>query len=830
MLRSEQPGILLFDNNDGKRLLIFVVGETPTSGVNRIQMEQALKYREDLLDKCKRDAPISNCQAHDYGGWLNGPIMIAGPHFSGTLESLYEVLKDSSHLLQSEADTSNQLKIISPDASSDRLIEWFNTKCNSDASCIFEPLSDTASTTDEAAARYLKHLGYKREQIAELVEDESGFGDEQPYKEDCREDNSKSGSNFSPFCLVLTFPRELSAVRSLSDQQSEQLAESGAKILSLAKVPAPVKLSSESPTERDRPLTYASEDEATEISNALEDRVRVIREKHIECVVVSATNPLDRIFLLDYLHDRLPNIRLVVEQADQLEISHPHFVDLTGTIVISSLPAIPELVATQKIAPRPISFPSVSAEEQFLSVAMLLDNAMPNKTTNGAKVSIVGEESFEFNPFWNDPASALKDGKISVFNSQTLGNDGKVNEGITLNVTRPQDVPRSFISFSIAIFALTIVHLCRWLSSEWRGWLKKVLLAVKGHEPGAASPLQRSPSRFAYLAPGLPEDPGRTFTLLALNNQILLLNVMILVVNPHLDPFHKEHWTALDWIAFGAWIMLLFTGVASLVLLKRYFLPRKEQSPMGQAVVRPRPSLKRFLTTMAVPLVFSLLMLWYLVSSIVFLISWRSAAAAEWHRVLTLDDGLSPVIPIAAVLLAWALWAVFQVRRVRWSAYRKVDLWIPKAVPTQKISLGEQLWGDMKALHDEIDPPTIGLGKVAFILCFVGVVSWWQWPSLRGIEPNDAWTSSSGTGNISQLVHYLLLPRTFEWWFAIWGFVMLLMTVIQTAYQLRQIWVKLARLLKRLQSTRMRCAFEKLGKDDRIHIKLWGSWQGADAF
>ena len=30
MLRAEQPGILLFDNNSGERLFIFVVGETPT--------------------------------------------------------------------------------------------------------------------------------------------------------------------------------------------------------------------------------------------------------------------------------------------------------------------------------------------------------------------------------------------------------------------------------------------------------------------------------------------------------------------------------------------------------------------------------------------------------------------------------------------------------------------------------------------------------------------------------------------------------------------------------------------------------------------------------
>ena len=59
---------------------------------------------------------------------------------------------------------------------------------------------------------------------------------------------------------------------------------------------------------------------------------------------------------------------------------------------------------------------------------------------------------------------------------------------------------------------------------------------------------------------------------------------------------------------------------------------------------------------------------------------------------------------------------------------------------------------------------------------------------------------------------------------------MLLMTVMQTAYQLREIWLKLARLLYRLESTPMKCAFEKIGKDDRIHIKIWDLGKAALRF
>ena len=57
-----------------------------------------------------------------------------------------------------------------------------------------------------------------------------------------------------------------------------------------------------------------------------------MRTHRIRAVVISASNPLDRIYLLEYLHDQLPDVRAVTVDADELELDRPHFVDLTGTI------------------------------------------------------------------------------------------------------------------------------------------------------------------------------------------------------------------------------------------------------------------------------------------------------------------------------------------------------------------------------------------------------------------------------------------------------------------------------------------------------------------
>ena len=172
LLRNEQPGILLFHNNDGERLFIFVVGETPTSGINRIQMAQALRYRQNLLecyrktitpgnttragkqigtDQCPTST-ASNAQPGDrrpaasgdgaqasetcppkkplrVNAGLDGPLMIAGPLFSGSFASLHEVLLQSAYLAR-DADKSRWVGIISPNTSSDVLTQKFTTQCN----------------------------------------------------------------------------------------------------------------------------------------------------------------------------------------------------------------------------------------------------------------------------------------------------------------------------------------------------------------------------------------------------------------------------------------------------------------------------------------------------------------------------------------------------------------------------------------------------------------------------------------------------------------------------------------------------------------------------
>ena len=119
---------------------------------------------------------------------------------------------------------------------------------------------------------------------------------------------------------------------------------------------------------------------------------------------MTATNPLDRVFLLEYLHLEVPDVRLAVVGADDFMLARPKFVDLSGTVSVTSLPLTENIVSVrglEKDDPRKqlaINFPSNAAEGIFLAAANLLGpgpSLNSNATSKGcADISIVGKTGF----------------------------------------------------------------------------------------------------------------------------------------------------------------------------------------------------------------------------------------------------------------------------------------------------------------------------------------------------------------------------------------------------------------------------------------------------
>ena len=90
-LHRSMPGTLLFratkrrDQSVGEELVVvFLIGETPTSGVQRVALNRTLEAIEDCPKKAKGLPCLKSCDSPE--------IRIIGPYFSGSTDSLHHLL------------------------------------------------------------------------------------------------------------------------------------------------------------------------------------------------------------------------------------------------------------------------------------------------------------------------------------------------------------------------------------------------------------------------------------------------------------------------------------------------------------------------------------------------------------------------------------------------------------------------------------------------------------------------------------------------------------------------------------------------------------------
>ena len=193
-------------------------------------------------------------------------------------------------------------------------------------------LANTVSTSGQAhsnAIDYLTSLGYSWQRIAHLSEDESAFEGSELYPMGPTNDQAH-WFFIDPkhvYGLSLHFPRDLSSVRTLSDVQSARVAASSSRYIGLPNGLPPTQLTVRDPVDSDSPPAFGRQQEATQVAHSLDDLVQQLRAHRIRAVVISASNPLDRLYLLEYLHDQLPDVRAATVAADEMELDRPHFVD-----------------------------------------------------------------------------------------------------------------------------------------------------------------------------------------------------------------------------------------------------------------------------------------------------------------------------------------------------------------------------------------------------------------------------------------------------------------------------------------------------------------------
>ena len=288
--RRSQPGLLLFRGGANKPALgIWLVGETPTAGIDAEQFHNAALYTRQLSEQALVE------------------FRILAPTFSGSVTSLLEALHED---LSAEV-AKGAVRIATGSASVDselRKLPNHRTLVNNDAY-----LLGTMYQT-------LIERGFEPNQTGALL----------------AEQGTVFGGGFEGFFpSVILYPRDISRLRNLYPEtapapntpaaqvEQQQLslklhdAESGRDVLP--------NLSSQTPVSQESALLLITD---------------TLKANGINLVVVTGTNVLDVIFLSRFLRRSSPDVRIVLYDSDLLFVHGTDTLDNYGMLSVSTYPLL----------------------------------------------------------------------------------------------------------------------------------------------------------------------------------------------------------------------------------------------------------------------------------------------------------------------------------------------------------------------------------------------------------------------------------------------------------------------------------------------------------
>jgi hypothetical protein len=644
------PGVLLFRHSRSDRLLVvYLIGETPTAGVHKVALRNA-------LDEVTELSAVNS--------WPYQPVArnvrIMGPAFSGSAVSLAFALK--SWLDQPEA-TLSKVEVVSGSATAIEPAE-FRERTGHAEQVHFK---STLVTDKRAFAAFIKYLtdmkaisaNPPRPEIALLTEANTSYGKaaarfarltKKEHVEETVVENTEVP------VLNLFFPLHISQLRAVATKERLSQAQKGEQI-NLRK-DLPYETDENGQGESDVIPPFAQQEPAY-AELVLSKTLETINREPIRYVGLVSSDALDRIFLAGEIRRHCPNVVLFTFDSDLLYLHSDSNLDFLGSLAISPYPLYGQNQVWDSFTNdlRRRQFQTAQSEGCYNATLILLDSGrlrefgFPFKE-NGTDsdhppiwISIVGRSEF-----W--PVSVLRV-PTNTPDAQWLGYRTS-SEGAPLRLFSGSHVGviLTFLlvfAFGCTVFAMLLVgsaDLSRhrvfermrwmWLGQLFRGHGHSICVGGRRVYVYAGAIILLS---LAGVATGLAMIPSRT----------------ILRSEPQIV------WTA---SAVGAqavkWIPLVVIGLAGLVLIWL----------IAGIVRRARRGLSLSATVWAAAVLATTTSLGGLACFGVARIAWRArsdpaSAVFFFERASSLLSGVSPLLPLA-LLVAGALLAILcVVRRLR---------------------------------------------------------------------------------------------------------------------------------------------------------------------
>jgi hypothetical protein len=310
-LKLLQPGFLLFENDrDRQSLIVLLVGESPTSGINRRQFDKAIMLKGEIENLWRSSlGPRQPALAPD------DRLHILGTTFSGSLYTLQLALNESRAV---------DFEAVSGTISDRRSIDYFNSHCAGRPSgkSPLRTLTYDSITALYAFRSYVRDTWGYQGQIAVLSETDTVFGDT-PIRD----------TSFS----FIPFPRDIAHLRNAYQSHPEL---SGFGSAGSDRQPRNLPL----PLDDTENMSDIIPEFAAQTAVSQEALVSQVagRIKHgsIQFTGLIASDVLDALFITRFMRTAAPDTRLFVIEPDILFVHAATALPIEGVLAISTYPLL----------------------------------------------------------------------------------------------------------------------------------------------------------------------------------------------------------------------------------------------------------------------------------------------------------------------------------------------------------------------------------------------------------------------------------------------------------------------------------------------------------
>jgi len=303
--KLRHPGLLLFHNADRhSSLIVLLVGESPTNGIQRQQFDHAL-YLKSLVESLYHER-------HPESGLFDKRLYILGTSFSGSLRTLRLALG------------SYDFEAVSGTVSDEKSINEFNAPFGNELR--LETLVHGSRAALKTFLNYLKREWHYQGKTAILSETDTVFGALDDIEKDDKD------------VFVIPFPRDIAHLRNAYQSHPElsQIGAGNADARQLKNLP--LGLDDQLNTTDSIP-DFAAQTVVSQETMALQISNR-IRHEDIHFAGIVGSSILDVLFVARFLREANPNLRLFVLNPDLLFVHAADALPFEGILAVTTYPLL----------------------------------------------------------------------------------------------------------------------------------------------------------------------------------------------------------------------------------------------------------------------------------------------------------------------------------------------------------------------------------------------------------------------------------------------------------------------------------------------------------